>query len=110
MLQSSSFAWVGLIVACLLVVPSNARAGEAAQLTSTCQVMLARQWQALSKGNDAAANKILGRARQDGCLLPPIAARLCHIPVEQEAINDMSGDTALVNIARNQQRLLGCDM
>ncbi len=110
MLQSSSFAWAGLIVMCFLVVPSNAKAGEAAQLTSTCQVLLAQQWQALSKGNIAAANRILGRARQDGCLQPPVAARLCHIPVEQQAINDVSGNTALVNIARNQQRLLGCKM
>ena len=101
-------AWAGILVTCLTVAPGSAAAGEAGQLTSSCQVLLAQQWQALSKGNEAAANKVLGRARQEGCLQPPIATRLCHIPAEQEAIQDLKGHTALVNIARSQQRLLGC--
>ncbi len=95
---------------CLTVVSSNVTAGEAGQLTSACQVLLAQQWQALSKGNEAASNKILGRARQNGCLQPPVATRLCNIPAEQEAIYDLNSNTALVNIARSQQRLLGCKM
>jgi hypothetical protein len=100
--------WAGIFVTCLTIAAGSAAAGEAGQLTATCQILLSQQWQALSKGNEAAANKVLGRARQDGCLQPPVAARLCHIPAEQEAIQDLDGNTALVNIARSQQRLLGC--
>ena len=110
MLRRCSFAWVSLIVMCLTVVSSNVTAGEAPQLTSACQVFLAHQWQALSNGDQAAANKFLGRARQEGCLQPPVSTRLCNIPAEQEVIHDADGNTALVNIARNQQRLLGCEM
>ena len=101
-------AWAGIFVTCLTVAAGSAAAGEAGRLTATCQVLLSRQWQALSKGNETAANKVFGRARQEGCLLPPVAARLCPIPAEQEAIQDLNGNTALVNIARSQQRLLGC--
>ncbi len=101
-------AWAGIFVTCLMVAAGSAAAGETGQLISSCQVLLSHQWQALSKGNEAAANKVLGRARQEGCLQPPIATRLCHIPAEQEAIQDLKGHTALVNIARSQQRLLGC--
>ncbi len=101
-------AWAGIFVTCLMVAAGRAAAGETGQLISSCQVLLSHQWQALSKGNEAAANKVLGRARQEGCLQPPIATRLCHIPAEQEAIQDLKGHTALVNIARSQQRLLGC--
>jgi len=101
-------AWAGIFVTCLTVAAGSAAAGEAGRLTATCQVLLFRQWQALSKGNETAANKVFGRARQEGCLLPPVAARLCPIPAEQEAIQDLNGNTALVNIARSQQRLLGC--
>ncbi len=100
--------WAGIFVTCLTVGAGSAAAAEAGQLTATCQILLSRQWQALSKGNETAANKALGRARQEGCLQPPVAARLCHIPAEQEAIQDLDGNTALVNIARSQQRLLGC--
>jgi hypothetical protein len=101
-------AWAGIFVTCLTAASGNAAAGEAGQLAASCQILLSRQWQALSQGKETAANKVLGRARQDGCLQPPVAAGLCHIPAEQEAIQDLNGNTALVNIARSQQRLLGC--
>ncbi len=100
--------WAGIFATCLTIASGSAAAGETGQLISSCQVLLSHQWKALSKGNEAAANKVLGRARQEGCLQPPIATRLCHIPAEQEAIQDLKGHTALVNIARSQQRLLGC--
>ena len=98
----------GLFAAGLTLGAGGAAAGEANQLTATCQVLLSQQWKALSQGNEAAANKVFGRARQEGCLQPPVAARLCPIPLEQEAIQDLNGNTALVNVARSQQRLLGC--
>ena len=110
MLQRYSLTWASLIAMGLTVVFSNVKADEADQATSACQVLLTQQWQALSKGNDNAANRIFGRARQEGCLQPPVAARLCNIPAEQEVNFGVDGNIALVNIARSQQRLLGCEM
>jgi hypothetical protein len=102
--------WAGTIAACLAVPYRNGVAGETAQKVSACQVLLARQWQALDQSNPAAANKFLGQARQDGCLQHPVAAQLCHIPAEQEARYDLNVNVTLVNRARNQQRLLGCPL
>ena len=68
------------------------------------------QWHTLSQGNGNAANKVLGRARRQGCLEPPVASGLCHIPAGQEALQGPNGNTELVNVARSQQRLLGCQV
>jgi hypothetical protein len=110
MLKRYSFSWASLIVMGLTVVFSDAKADESDQVTSACQDLLTQQWQALSKGDENAANIVFHRARQEGCLQPPVSTRLCNIPAEQEVIHDVDGNTALVNIARSQQRLLGCEM
>jgi hypothetical protein len=103
-------AWVGLVVMGLALTPYSAWAAAATDLTSECQALLNDQWDALAERNYDSANKILDRARQKGCLRQPVAGRLCDIPAGQEAKYDAKGDASLVNIARNQQRLLGCEM
>jgi hypothetical protein len=95
---------------CLAVAPDRTAAGQTDQLISTCEILLSEQWHALSQGKGNAANKVLGRARRQGCLEPPVASDLCHIPAEQEAVQDLKGNTELANVARSQQRLLGCQV
>jgi hypothetical protein len=101
---------IGFFLASMLLVQSSPQAAESDQLKSECEALLIQQWQALSKENYSAANKMLDRARMEGCLRQPVAKQLCSIPSDQEAIYAESGNATLVNIARNQQRLLGCDM
>lgn len=102
--------WAGLVVIGVALTPCPAAATDANDLASECQALLNDQWDALAKRNYDAANKILDRARQKGCLRQPVAGQLCDIPAGQEAKYDAKGDASLVNIARNQQRLLGCKM
>lgn len=109
MLRTKS-TWVGLVAMGLASVPYSAWAAAADDLASECQALLNDQWDALAERNYDAANKILDQARQKGCLRQPIAGQLCDIPAGQEAKYDAKGDASLVNIARNQQRLLGCKM
>jgi hypothetical protein len=35
---------------------------------------------------------------------------ISHSPAGQEAVHDLNGNTELVNVARSQQRLLGCQV
>ncbi len=99
-----------LMAICLMVAPDRTAARQTDQMVSTCEILLSEQWHALSQGNGNAANKVLGRARRQGCLEPPVASDLCHIPAGQEAVQDLNGNTELVNVARSQQRLLGCQV
>ncbi len=99
-----------LVLLAAVAAPAGARATEADQQVSDCQTLLAAQWQALGRGDTTAADKLFGRARQEGCLEPPVAEQLCGIPAEQEALHDAAGETSLADLARSQQRLLGCEM
>lgn len=110
MLRASSLAWVGLVAVAIALATGGPMAAETDRLTSDCRALLAQQWRALSKGDYDAADKTFNRARQEGCLQPPVAGQLCDIPADQEAIQDAKGNASLANIARNQQRLLGCEM
>jgi len=104
------FVCSNLIAVCLWLLSGDLKADETSPQVSQCRALLTQQWQALSDGNYAAANKSLNRARQDGCLQQPVASELCNIPADQEAIHDAKGNANLANMARNQQRLLGCEL
>jgi hypothetical protein len=102
------FACFGLVVLWLLLATGGSEADEPAPSAPDCRALITQQWQALEHGDYDAANKALDRARKDGCLQQPVASELCSIPADQEAIQGAKGNATLVNIARNQQRLLGC--
>lgn len=100
----------GLVVLWFLLVPGGSEADEVGPSAADCRALITQQWQALTQGNYDAANKSFDRARRDGCLLQPVASELCSIPADQEAAQGAKGNATLVNIARNQQRLLGCSL
>jgi hypothetical protein len=102
--------WAVLGVVGMTSVAHDLRAAETSQLLADCEALLTQQWDSLAKGDYDAANKTFDKVRLDGCLEQRLASQLCAIPAEQESIYDAKGDTTLVNIARNQQRLLGCEM
>jgi hypothetical protein len=106
----SSRTLIGLFLVSMILVLTSHQDAASDQLKSECEALLTQQWQALADENYSAANKMLDRARQKGCLRQPLASQLCSIPDNQEAIHAASGNATLVNIARNQQRLLGCEM
>lgn len=108
MLQTSQ-TQIGLLMTMILVL-SSPQAVESDELKTECEALLTQQWQALFHENYSGANKMLDRARQKGCLRQPLASKLCGIPADQEATHAERGNATLVNIARNQQRLLGCEM
>jgi hypothetical protein len=110
MFQTSQARIGLLLMSILMLAQSSSQAADSDQLKSECEALLVQQWQALSNESYSAANKMLDRARQKGCLRQPLASQLCSIPADQEAIHAESGNTTLVNIARNQQRFLGCDL
>ena len=99
-----------LVAASLTWLASGLGAADTSQLLSKCQGLLTEQWKSLSKGEYDAANKTFDKARQEGCLQRPVADQLCAIPAEQEKAHDKLGNATLVDMARNQQRLLGCQM
>jgi len=108
--QRYTIPWLLLMAFSLMVASDRTSARQTDQLVSTCEILLSEQWHALSQGNGNTANKVLGRARRQGCLEPPAASGLCHVPAGQEALRDLNGNTELVNVARSQQRLLGCQV
>lgn len=91
----------------LLVVLAAAEVRADSRL-ETCQVLLNEQWAALWAGNQQGADKLSARARQNRCFQPPIKQQLCPIPSAQELKADLAGDALMVNLARHQQRFLGC--
>lgn len=109
-MQKRVLACSGLVALWLLLVPGGSEAGDTSPSVSDCRALITEQWQALTHGNYDAANKSFDRARKDGCLQQPVASELCSIPADQEAIQGAKGNATLLNIARNQQRLLGCHL
>ncbi len=109
-MSPKALARASLVTLSLMLLPGGLAAQETSPQVSQCRALLTQQWQDLSNGNYAAANKSLNRARQDGCLRQPTASELCDIPADQEAIHDAKGNANLANMARNQQRLFGCEL
>ena len=87
--------------------PAQAQS-QSDELVSACEELLSQQWRHLAHKKTTAADKALQRARDLGCLEPPVAGRLCHIPEKVESHYDETGNSFLANAARHQQQSLGC--
>lgn len=92
---------------CLLAAAAALRA-QSDERVAACEALLGEQWRHLAHGKTAAADQALDRARRLGCLTPPLAGRLCHIPADQARHYEETGNGFLANSARHQQRYLGC--